>query len=151
MARDGIDIKLLGDRELERKLARFERKLQRRIIVRAFKRHLEVVRQRIINHLSGDPVEPRTGRLRSAMATARKRSATRRPRRIVRWGLAWPTRAELGIAPDDPHFYPAAIEYGTEKVPAKPFMRPAIDRYRKLDVARLARAMKREIRRLGGE
>ena len=151
MAIDGIDIRLFGDRELERKLERFERKVQRKMIARVFRDHLEVIRDRIVRNLSGNPVHPDSGRLRNAMRSARKRAVSRRPRQMIRIGIAWPTRAELGIDADDPHFFPAAIEFGHRGAPAHPFMRPAIDAYRRLDVARIARRLRRMIRREGGE
>ena len=37
------------------------------------------------------------------------------------------TRKQLGIDPNDPYYYPAAIEFGHGNVPAKPFLRPAMD------------------------
>lgn len=152
MPRDGIDITVLGVPELDRKLRRFERKMQRTMLSRIFRDHLRRrIRGRILAFLSGDPIRPLTGKLREAMATARVRAAARNPRRLLRIGIAWPTRAELGIDSDDPHFYPAALEYGHKGAPAHPFIRPAIDNYRRLDVRRIARMLKKAIRREGGE
>ncbi len=147
--RDGFDIRVFGDKELERAFGKLTRRLQRKYIVRVFKQHLEVVRSRIIGFLSGHPIEVRTGRLLSAMTNARKRPSTRRPRALVRWGIEWPTRQELGIDAEDPHFFPSALEYGTSTMRARPFMRPAIDNFRKLDIARIARRLRAELRKEG--
>lgn len=144
---DGIDIRVFGDKELDRALGRLERRTQRKYVSRMFRIHLKTIRQRIVGFLSGDPVEPQTGTLRAAMQGAKTRAASRRPRSLIRLGLVWPTRAELGIAPDAKGFYPAVLEYGREGVPPKPFMRPSIDNFRRLDIRRLQRLLVRELRR----
>lgn len=36
-------------------------------------------------------------------------------------------REEMGIDPNDPYYYPAAVEFGTDTQEPRPFVRPAID------------------------
>ena len=144
---DGFDLRLIGDRELDRKFGRLERRVQRKYVSRAFREHLKTIRSRIVANLSGDPIEPLTGRLRAAMASAKVRAQSRNPRKRIRLGLVMPTRAELNIPPAARGYYPAVLEYGREGVPPKPFMRPAIDRYRSLDVRRIGQLIYRQLRR----
>lgn len=143
-----VDITVFGDRELERKLAKLEKTVQKKLIRRVFRKHGEVLRARIVGFLSGDPVEPRTGRLRAAMQAAPIRSSSE-SRQLIRIGIVWPTRAEFGIDPDDPVFYPAVVEYGHGTVPARPYMRPAIDNYAKFDMHRIRRRLARELKKEG--
>ena len=42
-------------------------------------------------------------------------------------GIAMPTREELAIAPADPWYYPAAVEYGHPRAPAKAPIRRAVN------------------------
>lgn len=46
-------------------------------------------------------------------------------RRGVAFKIATGTRAKMGIAADDPYYYPAALEYGTPTIPPQCFVRAA--------------------------
>jgi len=124
-----IDISLLGDKELERKLAGLADKLQRKVVRTALHKTLnKIVKKEIVRRLSGHPVQSKTGRLRAAMKRGRVRSsAGRKARRTIARAIPLPPREELGIDPDDKFYYPAAVEYGHGNVPPKSFLRAAVD------------------------
>ena len=141
-----LSVRVVGDKEVQRRLNELDAKISKKIVRRIFRAHAKKVRERVVRNLSGFPVQRRTGTLQMAMMSAPIRAASRRPRRLIRIGIAWPSRTELGIDAGDPHFYPAAVEYGHGTVPPKPFMRPAIDNYKSLDVWRITRALRAALR-----
>lgn len=113
-----IDIRLLGAKDLQRKLNRLELKTGKKIVRRALRKGGRPV---LATAIAGCPVK--TGRLKKSLVLK-----ARKPHRgyfgvEVRTG----TREELGIAPDDKSFYPASVEYGHGNVPAHPYLRPAMD------------------------
>lgn len=66
------------------------------------------------------------------LADSLKVKPTKSRRGVFGYGVKTGTRAELGIDPDDKHFYPNALEYGfhhrnaNRRIPARPYMRPAL-------------------------
>jgi len=122
----GIDISLLGDEALSKLLARLSGPVQRRVVSKAMRASAKRIQGHVVSNLSGSPVHVRSGDLRAAFSGARVR-AGKGKRGVIRLGIEWPTRDKLGIAADDPYFYPTAIEYGHARASAKPFMRPAVD------------------------
>lgn len=137
MAKPGFDIRILGSRRLQKKLNKLERRVQGRIMREAAKDAMkpvvQVAKQRA-------PVE--TGKTQKYIKAAAY-SSRNGVGAMVRTG----TRRQMGIEPDDPFYYPAAHEYGTSKMPARPFMRSALaDRRRqvlRLFRVNIARLLKR--------
>jgi HK97 gp10 family phage protein len=68
----------------------------------------------------------KTGKLRRYIKS-RKLPVRQAGRKNVIRTITTGTREELGIKPDDPYYYPAAIEFGKKGEHAMPFMRPAFD------------------------
>lgn len=120
-----VDISMTGDLELTKKLHKLPDRLQKKIVKAAFRKEARKIRQRIVDNIDRlDLID--TGDMRQAFRGAKVKSATK-SRRLIRIGTEFPTREELGIAPNDKNFYPAAVEYGHPGAAPKPFIRPAID------------------------
>lgn len=113
-----VDISVLGERELERKLAKLTAGVQRKIVRRALRDAAKPIRDAA---KSRAPVK--SGRLRRNIKVRSMRRSRVRLGVLVRTG----TRDEMGIPSDSPWYYPAIIEYGYENVPANPFLRGALD------------------------
>ena len=127
---EGFGVHLVGDKELTAKFNRLDSAIQRKIASTAMRNSAKRTKDRLIDqYLNGGSVNSRTGHLRSVFQKAPIKSG-KHPRGMVRLGVPWPTRAELGIEPDDEHYYPFALEYGTSSQGAHPFMRPAIDNHK---------------------
>lgn len=115
-----FDISLTGDKRTARKLKKMDKKLARKIMRQALKDAMEPVKVLAKNRA---PVD--TGLLRRSIRTAasvnQKRAAA-----FVRTG----TRKQLRIPLDADYYYPAGIEYGTRKTPARSFLRSALGNLR---------------------
>lgn len=141
-----VDISLLGDKALERKLRRLEVKAQRTIVRQALREAAKIVAA-----AARDLVPVKTGALKRsiivrALGTARLKAGSRRSRSELGSEVRTGTRAKLGIPPDYPWYYPASVEYGFttsrgQVVPAHPYMRPALDN----NLARIVASIRRDI------
>lgn len=149
-----IDLSVLGVKELERDMRRLEDRVQKKIVRAALREHARKhVKPRILQHLSGNPVGVDTGTLRAAFQRSGVRSGARRGQQgVIRIGVVWPDPAELGIASTKVEgYYPTAVEYGhriagsSDRVPAYPYLRPAIDKYVRIDRKRIAKLIGRRI------
>lgn len=138
MAKPGIDITCLGDRELSRMLAKLPMAAQKKVIRPALRKAAKRVHEYVIRNISGVPVAVRTGRYLTAWAHSKVRTASY-TRNLIRLGLNWPLREELGIHPSDKFFYPTAIEYGHKRAPPHPHLRPAVDVHKQSEHRRIAR------------
>lgn len=138
MARKGFDISLLGDKALMKKFDKLQRGAQGKIIRPVIRASAKRAKQRVVENLSGAPVQVRTGKTLEAFQKAPIRSA-KRDRDEVRIGQVLPDRDLLGISEDDPYYYPMALEYGHRRAPAYPFIRPAIDMHREKEIAQIGR------------
>lgn len=113
MADKFLDVSILGERELQKKLQRVEIAMQRRIVKKAMLEGAEIVLR-----LARLFVPVRTGKLRDSL---RKRALTG-VRGAVGARVETGTRDKLGIAKDDPFFYPAIVEYKHQS-----YLRRAVD------------------------
>ncbi len=110
---------ITGQRKLDRKLRRLDRKVQRKFQRRALRAAAKIVhadakaRAPKRSGIMARQLKVRTGRTRRGQASV-----------LVRTG----TRKEMGNIPNTPKggYYPAHVELGTKKRPAKPFLRPAL-------------------------
>ena len=113
-----IDISLIGDKVLQRKLKRLPIATQKKIVRKALREG-----GRPVLAAAQQNVPVRSGRTKASLKL-RARKAKRGSFGVdVRTG----TRAELGIPENDPSYYPFSVEYGHGNVAAQPFMRPAMD------------------------
>lgn len=126
MAR-GFDIRLVGDKELQRAFKRLEVQMQRRIVRAGMRAAARKARDYVVANLSGRLVDVITGRTLAAFRRMRIRQRSRRG--LVLLGLELPSRAELGIDASAKHYYPAALEYGHGSVAPRSFVRKAVDEH----------------------
>lgn len=123
-----FDIRMLGDREIERAFRRIELKMQRKLIQQAAMKAAEPV---LAAAKSRAPVL--TGKMRDSLHIAKLKGVRGAAGAVIQTG----TRADLGVPSDAEYFYPAVIEYKHA-----PFMRPAIDE----NPVRILQIMAAEIR-----
>jgi len=127
---NGIDIRLLGDKQLQRKLTNLELAVQKKIVRKALRAGAKPMLATAKAKVNVD-----TGALKANI----KIKALKRSRRgSFGVQVTTPPREKLGIAADDPGYYPAILEYGSATNRAQPFLRPAFDdnRSRSLDVVK---------------
>lgn len=115
-----FDISLLGDAELTQKLQGLPEKLERKVIRQAIRK-------------GGQPIvrdaKAQANKLTGAMAKSIKLRAMKRKKGRIGVRIQTGTRGELGIAADDPYYYPAIVEFGDGEThhPYR-FMRGALER-----------------------
>ena len=107
-----IDIRVLGDQALERKLKRLVPKLQKKILRKAMRKAI-----RPVLAAAKEKVPVDTGALRDSL-----KIRAIKPRR-GRFGVGVVTGKDLFKGDQ---FYGAFVELGTKKQPARPFLRPAL-------------------------
>jgi len=136
-----FDFSVLGDRELSRKLRRLDEKIQKKITRQALRKSAKRAKGRIVDNLNSGTPAIVTGDTAQAFKDAKIKGTTRKGR--IRIGVTWPERDALGITPDDPNYYPVALEYGhvagsRPAAPPFPFLRPAIDEHTQSEYGRIA-------------
>jgi len=139
-----IDISLIGDKELQRKLNKLARDVQIRLLGSAMKN----TGNKILRAPIAAAVPVKSGRLKAAMGKQKfkifrgKTSGAR---------LEMPPRAALGIDPQDKYYYPVHVEYGHGNVPPHSFLRKPVDenaaRWRAAVGAELGRKIEAEARK----
>ena len=65
----------------------------------------------------------------------------KRSRRSISWYIQTGTRAKLGIDKDDKGYYPFSLEYGTQFIKARPYMRPALTSAKSAALVKIAKTM----------
>ena len=145
-----FDISVLGQRELERRLRSLDYKMQGKAVRPALRNSAKRAKERIVHNLNNDRVQRQTGTLINAFAAQKPVSANRRGQ--VRVGVPLPDRSSLGKKAE-PGYYPTAVEYGHVsnlggRVPAYPYIRPAIDEHRDAEFAAIAKDIRAGIDRL---
>lgn len=129
MAKFNID--MLGAPELSTALAALPDTLERKVMVQATKKAAQFFLTAAQGRapVSADPRDKHRGKLKSTM----KLTAMKRSRRRVGYLVQTGTRAELGIPSGvnprtgKPYgYYPAHLEFGTQKQAPNPYMRSAL-------------------------
>src|SRR3990172_6499931 len=126
MADKFLDIKMLGEKELQARLKKIEIKMQRKIVKGAMMKAARLVLVK-------------TGRLRDSL---RIRTLTG-VRGAVGAKVETGTRQQLGIPHDEKYFYPAVVEYKHQS-----FLRRAVDDDRELIMSIIAREIRAGIESL---
>lgn len=116
-----VDISVLGDKALERKLRKLDERVQKKIVRKALRSGAKPV---LADAKAYVPID--TGALESEL----KITASRARRGFFGVQVATPPRSILGIGPDDKGYYPAILEYGSDKMEPIPYLRPAFDNNR---------------------
>lgn len=123
-----INISMLGDKELEKKLTRLADKAQKKIVRKPIRDASKRAKKRIINNIHKENLIDK-GNLLAAFSKAKIRSASSNPRKLIRIGVEMPDRSALGISDSAKGYYPTVLEYGSENSKARPYIRPAIDEH----------------------
>lgn len=123
----GVNIQLLGDKALARKLAALPDKLEKKVVRKAMR---EAIRPVAAQAQATAPVL--SGLLRLSLKVMARKYKNRR-----KFGVQVSTKGLTGVD----IFYAAFNELGTAQQPARPFMRPALhgNRERSIEI------LKREI------
>jgi len=114
----GVDISLIGDKELQRKFKTLVGKVQKKIARKAIRAGAKIV---LADAKNRAPVL--SGKLKKSL----KVKAIKRSRSTIGVLVQTGTREKLNIPEGSKYYYPAAVEYGHGGVAAKPFLRPALD------------------------
>ncbi len=113
-----FDISVLGDKELQAKLLKMEKRVGAKIMKQSLKSAMEPVK-----NLAKIRAPQKSGRLRKSI-----RIGTKSNRRGVSALLRTGTRKQLKIPADAKYYYPAAIEYGAagRHLPERSFLRSSL-------------------------
>jgi len=115
MARPMFDLKMIGDKELSRKLAHLAEKGQRKVVGKAMRNSGKRVKNEVLIAMSGKILKERTGRLVNALEAMKLKTRSLRSKGLYIVGLPLPTRESLDIPSKHKWYYPAALEYGSAK------------------------------------
>ncbi|NIO43785.1 MAG: hypothetical protein GTO41_28685 [Burkholderiales bacterium] len=134
-----FELKMLGDKDLSRKLSHLANKGQRKVVGKAMRNSGQRIKTKVLLALSGQILQERTGRLVNALEMQKLRSRTLRSKQMYIVGLPLPTRAALRIPVDHKWYYPAALEYGSAKrnIPAFAPFRRTVDANRDAELSRI--------------
>jgi HK97 gp10 family phage protein len=110
-----ISIKMLGDKELAARFEQLSSQVQRKIVKPALQEGADYIK--LYAHMMA---ARRTGNMANSIFVE---PLTKKG--VVGFKVSTGSRMLLGIPADAKYYYPAAIEFGTENMPARPFMRPA--------------------------
>ena len=108
-----MDIKIEGAKELEKKLLSFEPKLGRKVVRQALRKGAKVIQSAAKSNV---PVK--SGALKKSIKVRALKKRRQSYGVMVATSDGWFKGDE---------FYGAFLEFGTSKMPAKPFVRPAFD------------------------
>lgn len=119
-----FDMTIKGADELDRKLSQMEPKIAKKHMAKALRAGAKLVLQ-----ATRARVPVLTGALKQSLAVRvgkRKRGRKEQSIQVLIDTKKVPELVTIG-KDGKRYFYPAAIEYGTRRMAAKPFMRPAFD------------------------
>ena len=150
MAKLVVDIKMLGDKELEKALATWPGAVQKTTLRNALRRSGKRFKGEMVSKLSGHPVTPQTGRLKAGIE-AQKVTRDSKKRDSMRYGVPLPTRAALGIPPGYEWYYPMAVEYGHKRAPPRSYIRAAVDENYANELERTRQFMRQDLIRKAGK
>lgn len=142
-----IDISAIGDRELAAALHSLPGEIQKKLVRRHMRNAMRPILRAIRDRL---PVQPskhggeKTEPIKELMTIRARRFKDRNKFGI---NTVLPSRIDLGIPPNHKYYYPAAIELGTSKTPAKPFVRPAFRQNTSVAIAVLTQGIRYDVNR----
>ena len=160
-----MTIRVIGSDAVLRALHELPQKLQDQLVSKELVASAERIKTDLLLNLTGRKVNERTGALVSAFEfqPAHRLKATIN-KGLVRYGIAYPTRAELGIPLKAKGYYPTALEYGTKErvqttyrgkplekprklgsIVARRYVRDAIDEHRARETRLLTLGIQRRI------
>lgn len=119
-----VDMTVLGNRALIRKLEKLPAAMQKRAVRPALRRSAKRVNKAATLKLARIWRQV-TGVTLTAFKGVKVRSFT--TKRGLNFAAPLPTRSDLGISPDDRFFYPQALEYGTNVLRGRSWLRSTAD------------------------
>ena len=140
MAETFISVDVLGDKELQRALDKLDKAVQKKVMRKVLRESFAPVLPL---------VKARTPVLEGKLRKSLKLRAARGKRGQFGVEIRTGTRAELGIAENDPSYYPMSVEYGhagPRPAPAHPYMRNTLDANRSPVLERVKGNLWRRIR-----
>lgn len=139
-----IDIRMLGDLELDKILKRLPIAAQKKLVRQSLRSEAKEVKARIVQNIFKLNLI-KTGVMLAAYQKAKVKSQGNR--NLIRLGVENPTRDDLGINPEDKFYYPYAVEFGGGNGPPKPFIRPAINDHKDKSIIDIGRDLGNRIER----
>ena len=152
MAKPFVDISVLGDKALEKKLAALENKHQAAAVRSAFGKSGTRLKKAIVaaapvrSDYEGKGHPP--GMLKAALKATKLKSFSKFG--LIRRFWPLPVRELLGIGPKEKHYWPAAVEYGHRRkgggrVPPKAYIRGTVNRFQDAEIKRIGQDIGRWI------
>lgn len=132
-----IDLKLLGDKALQRNIDKLTNAVQKKIVRKALRAEGKLLLADIKARILSIRV---TGRHTDPLARLTKLRAIKRSRNRIGVQIVTPTRDELGI-PSDAGYWPAHMELGTATNSATSFLRIVANAGKEVRLARIAKGM----------
>lgn len=127
-----FDLRMIGDKEVERALGALPRELQTKTVRTALRKSGGRVKTELLLNLTGRILEEETGALVAAYEMQPVRTR-RQPDGTVVASIKTPTQVQLGLPRPrhdptiDVEHYGMIQEYGQPDQPPRPFMRKAVD------------------------
>lgn len=124
-----IDISVLGDKKLSKKLTKLAPVVQKKVMRRAMRDAMKLVKKRADANLAGvSPGATGSGRLAELGTMVKAKSPGQRIQRgLIRVYLLLPFRDQLDIPEDSPWYYPAFLEFGGTFTAPQSMIRNALD------------------------
>lgn len=144
-----IDITMIGDKQAVREFNKLPGVVAKKIMRKALRNSIKRLKPEVVRRATAI-----SSKLGKGMRKMRVRSQKARAWNMIRIGLAWPTRADLGIPAHHKGFYPTAIEYGHtdhrsgKTVAPRPFVRPAVNEKTNSERIAIGRDLRTGIARL---
>lgn len=135
-----IDLRILGDRALSKKINKLELSVGKKIVRDASKEAMEPVAT-----MARLRAPYKTGRLKASIKVI---TYSARRGRVTGAQVKTGSRFNLKIPATAKFYYPAAHEYGTRTQPEKSFMRSSLNDLRSSVIFRLSKLIKKGIERL---
>lgn len=132
-----IDLKLLGDKALQRNIDKLTNAVQKKIVRKALRAEGKLLLADIKARILSIRV---TGRHTDPLARLTKLRAIKRSRSRIGVQIVTPTRDELGI-PKDAGYWPAHMELGSSTGPATSYLRVVTNANKEIRLARIARGI----------
>jgi len=141
-----VDISMIGDEVLQRRLSNLVGKTQKKIVRQALRKEAKETKKRIVSNIKILGLID-SGTMLQAYQNTKVRSTSKR--NFIRLGPENPKRDELGIRANDKYYYPYAVEFGHAGAKAHPFIRPAVDEYKTSSIKSIGRDIGSGIEREG--
>ena len=157
-----IDIKLFGDKELERRFAKLTDARQTTIMAQELEKSAKRLKKKMVAKVAGftkddtpDEQKSHSNRLIDALKVTkvtRSRLSRTEPRGFISSVNLAPERSALGLPPKYPWFYPWSLEYGYTRtgrnpvvVPPQSWIRSTMNENKAAEISKIARSISKKI------